>query len=503
MQLALAHVSFAHADAVPLLIDQTHIFEAGWSALVGGNGAGKTTLLRILAGDLRPDRGTIRILPAGVRVRLCPQEVRELAADVRAFAGATDRHAARLRGLLGLDAGGLARWPTLSPGERKRWQVGAALACDPTVLLLDEPTNHLDATARDLLLAALRRFEGIGVVVSHDRGVLNALATRTLRLERGVLRAWSGGYDAARGLWESEARRHHDAYQAVRRQERTLERRLADRRERRDQAASRMRTSRQMKNLHDSDARLQGKRTRGRSAEAALAREIRRVGNALARTRTEAEQFHFHRSVGRDVPIVHAQAPVPDVLRVDEAVLTVGNRALLRDVHLTLGREDRVRVFGPNGAGKSTLLRALLAGGRVPRERVLYLPQELAREDEEALLATLRALPPAERGHTLALLAGLGVEPSRVLASARPSPGEARKVCLALGLARQVWAAVLDEPTNHLDLPSIERLEETLAAYPGALLIVTHDDALARRVTSTRWAIADGWIAVQAENRGE
>ncbi len=499
MQLALAHVSFAHADAVPLLVDQTHVFEAGWSALVGANGAGKTTLLRILAGELRPDGGTVRVLPPGLCVRLCPQEVRELAADVRRLAIASDGLAARLRGVLALDAGALARWPTLSPGERTRWQVGAALASDPAVLLLDEPTNHLDATARDLLVAALRRFEGIGVVVSHDRGLLNALTTRTLRLEHGCLDEWPGGYDAARALWEAEARRDRDAYEAIRQQERKLERRLADRRERRDQAASRMRPSMRIKNRHDSDSRLQFRLTRRRSAEAALAREIRRVGNALARTRAEAQRFHVDRGVGDDVPIGHTRAPVAHVLRIDEPALTLGNRVLLRDVHLTLGREDRVRVHGPNGAGKTTLLRALLAGGRVPRERLLHLPQELGRDYEDVLLATLRTLPPAERGHTLALLAGLGVEPSRVLASARPSPGEARKLCLALGLARHVWAVVLDEPTNHLDLPSIERLEEALAAYPGALLIVTHDDALARRVARTRWAIAGGWIDVQAE----
>src|SRR5262249_42992448 len=253
--------------------------------------------------------------------------------------------------------------------------------------------------ARALLIAALRRFEGIGVVVSHDRGLLNALATRTLRIEHGRLREWSGNYDAARALWEAEARRDRNAYEGVRQQERKLERRLADRRERRDQAASRMRASKRIKNRHDSDARLQFRLTRRRSAEAALAREIRHVGNALARTRAEAERFHIDRGVGCDVPIVHARAPVADVLRIDEPARPVRARLVRRDVHLALGREDRVRLHGPNGAGKTTLLHALLAGGRVPRERLLHLPQELGRDDEDVLLATLRALPPAERGH--------------------------------------------------------------------------------------------------------
>src|SRR4029453_786775 len=185
MQLVLAHVSFAHADAVPLLTDVTHTLEPGWSGLVGANGAGKTTLLRILARDLRPDGGTIRVVPSALRPRLCPQAVCELADDVRVFADVTDGRASRLRGLLELEAGAVVRWPTLSPGERKRWQIGAALADDPAGLPLDEPTTHLDATARDLLIGALHRFQGIGVVVSHDRALLNALTSRTLRLEHG------------------------------------------------------------------------------------------------------------------------------------------------------------------------------------------------------------------------------------------------------------------------------------------------------------------------------
>jgi ATPase subunit of ABC transporter with duplicated ATPase domains len=169
---------------------------------------------------------------------------------------------------------------------------------------------------------------------------------------------------------------------------------------------------------------------------------------------------------------------------------------LVEGAALRLGREDRVRLAGPNGAGKTTLLEALLARATLPRERLLFLPQELAPGAGEALLAEVRALAPEPRGRVLSVVAALGSDPARLLApgAGAPSPGEARKLALALGLGRHAWALVLDEPTNHLDLPAIERLEAALAAYPGALLLVTHDDRLAAAVTRTAWRIASGRV---------
>jgi ATPase subunit of ABC transporter with duplicated ATPase domains len=163
-------------------------------------------------------------------------------------------------------------------------------------------------------------------------------------------------------------------------------------------------------------------------------------------------------------------------------------------VDVRLGRADRVRLAGPNGAGKTTLLGALLSGSTLPPEKVLVLPQELAPRAALSALDEVRGLAPEVRGRVLAMVAALGSDPERVLASRNPSPGEARKLLLALGLGRHAWALVLDEPTNHLDLPTVERLEEALAAYPGALLLVTHDDALAARCTTKTWRIASGRV---------
>ncbi|MBW2460594.1 MAG: ATP-binding cassette domain-containing protein, partial [Deltaproteobacteria bacterium] len=154
--VVFSDVGFAYADSAPILRGVDLRFEAGFTALVGANGAGKSTLLAMITGALTPEDGAVRIEPPGALVVHCPQSVEAKTVGIVGFASAAGKPSARLRARLGLDPGQLARWQTLSEGERKRWQVGAALAQDPDVLLLDEPTNHLDQSARAHLTGALR-----------------------------------------------------------------------------------------------------------------------------------------------------------------------------------------------------------------------------------------------------------------------------------------------------------------------------------------------------------
>ena len=485
-------LSFSYSDAAPLFDAVSLHLESGWTGLVGANGTGKSTLLRILAGLIEPAHGAVRVDPPDPRVRLCPQEVEALGPEIVTLAEDTTAEARRILGRLRLDPMALGRWPTLSPGERKRWQIGAALAAEPDVLLLDEPTNHLDAEGREWLVDALARYRGVGVLVSHDRELLERLPTSIVRLHGGEAIRWIGGYEEARAAWEAERAGRIEARDLAQQAHRKAQRLVHQARQNQEGAAADKSTGRRMKNRHDSDARTLAAATRVEWADGSLGKRMKQALRRRDDAKDAIEAVEIEKELGGSVFVGFEASPKAWIAAVDPSSVRVNGRALTGPTQLGLGRVDRIHLAGPNGAGKTTLLRAFVENLRVPAERVLLLPQELDAEARRNALTEAKALAPAERGRLLSIVAALGVDPGRLLASADPSPGEARKLVLAMGLARHVWALVLDEPTNHLDLPSIERLEAALAAYPGAILLVTHDDRLAAACTGERWRIEDG-----------
>jgi ATPase subunit of ABC transporter with duplicated ATPase domains len=495
--IRLVELSFAYSAAAPLLEQVSLQLESGWTGVVGPNGAGKTTLLRLIAGELVPDAGRVE-LPPRLRPVLCRQSVEACTPEICAFADSVDGRARRMLGRLGLDPVELERWPSLSPGERKRWQIGAALWADPACLLLDEPTNHLDGRARHLLMAALRGFHGVGLVISHDRELLNGLAVNVLRFHHRGLRLWRGNYDTAHSSWQAERAEQQTAWDQTRDQQQRLRHQLADKRKDHAAAEQNKRTGKRMKGPQDTDARSAEAKGRAAGGEKRAARQVALARRRLERTDRRLASFQFRKDPGRSVFVDYRPAPKPWLFRLDTPRLCAGDTTLLEDLHLQVGRADRIRVAGPNGAGKSTLLRALVSRATVPARRLLSLEQELSAARGEELLRSVRELWPELRGRVLSLVAALGVDPEQLLASRLPSPGETRKLAMAFGLGLQVWGLVLDEPTNHLDLPAIERLEQALASYPGALLVVTHDNAFAASCTRITWQLRDRRIIVES-----
>jgi ATPase subunit of ABC transporter with duplicated ATPase domains len=490
--ICLSRVSLAHGGAAPLLEDVTLHLGAGWTGIVGENGLGKTSLLRLISGDLEPVAGHVRRDPPELRVTLCAQEIEHPPVDVdraRAlWSGPAQPGLARLR----VHPSQIQAWSCLSPGERKRWQIAAALADEPDALLLDEPTNHLDREGRALLVDALRRFRGIGIVVTHDRALLDELTERTVRLAERTARLWSGPYSQAREGWRTEEEQRLREWSRLAEAASDLRERLQGLRESSQRAERRGRRV-GGKRLSD-ESSLQGK-GRALAGAARMAREAGRMGRELEGLEEAKRGLAMRRAKGRSVRFEWSAGGASVLARLVSDELGHGEAVILREVSLSVLAGTRIWLQGANGSGKSTLLGALLRAAVRPSE-LLHLPQELLQDDRARLLEGLGDLGPEPRGRLLQMAAALGLDPQRLVSQARLSPGEGRKLLVALGISQGYAGLFLDEPTNHLDLPSIERLEEALADYPGALVLVTHDERLTRRTTSEVWRVEAGRVVM-------
>lgn len=501
--IRLEQLSFTYPGASRPLFQniQLHL-PPGWSAIVGENGAGKSTLMRLIMGELRPTAGKVHQDPEQLSMALCPQRVEHQDALATLAAESWSGHAMRIKSLLGLDDAWeqWMRWETLSPGERKRWQIAGALIARPEVLLLDEPTNHIDRETRALLAGALQEFQGIGLIVSHDRAFLDDLCTQSVWIEGdGQLEVYAGGYSSAREEREQRRDRLRAERDALGARRRSLARQL-DQEQRELARADRSISARsRMKSVRDSDARSMAAKGRAQKAAASHSQRASSTRTDLERAEQKLARAPILKELGRSICVDWEPCPKPRLATLVSDALRAGEKVLYRDLSLTWDREMRIWLRGPNGAGKSTLLREIMLQLHVPRERVLYLPQTIPAEEIEAMLRRLREAAPDARGEWLSILAALGTPPDRILDGSTLSPGEARKLLLAEGLAGNVWGLVLDEPTNHLDLPSIERLQAALLDYLGALLLITHDDHLGHACADEAWTLGQRiereWLA--------
>lgn len=473
------------STTMPILKDFSGHFPRGWTGIIGANGAGKTTFLRLASGMLLPSQGTVR---ASGEVMYCHQQTDDPPEHLAEFLLATDAEAARLRGQLNVDGDWLSRWGVLSHGERKRAQIAVALWRRPDILAADEPTNHIDLEAQRLLRQALRAFRGVGLLVSHDRALLDDLCARCLMLQppQAILR--HGGYSRATEQARSERMATRRARELARDEVSRLQREAL----RRAQEAAGADAKRSKRKLakRDSDARERIDRARVTGKHGKAGRLLSQLSGRLHQARDALVSLRVEKEYRLGIELTGEVSTRNALFRLPPGELPLGESRDLVFPELVMSAQDRIALTGPNGSGKSTLLRHIVSQLILPEERVIYLPQELEPTAARQSLAELRQLPSPRLGEVMACISRLGSRPERLLESENPSPGELRKILLALGIARRPHLIIMDEPTNHLDLPSIECLEEALDATVCGLLLVAHDERFLARLATKRWIIA-------------
>ena len=447
--------------------------------IVGRNGDGKTTLLEVMTGLEEPDSGRVS-MSRGLHVGYLHQgdELVDTHTVREAVLGGLEDHVwaadQKTREVVEeLLAGVALDRPVLglSGGERRRCSLAALLLGDHDLIVLDEPTNHLDVEAVAWLAAHLRTRDQALVVVTHDRWFLDEVCQWTWEVHDGVVDAYEGGY-AAYVLAKAERARQASASEA--RRANLAKKELAWLR-------------------------------RGAPARTAKPKFRIEAANALIedvpppRDRLELQKFATQR-LGKQV------------LDVEDVDLQRGERTLLTGATWRLGPGDRVGLVGVNGAGKTSVL-SLLSGdleptaGKVKRGRTVamrHLTQQLDDLDPNVrvlpMVESYRRVVKTDGGEISAtsMLERFGFTGDKLTARiGELSGGERRRFQLLMLLLEEPNVLLLDEPTNDLDIDTLQVLEDFLDAWPGTLVVVSHDRYFLERVTDSVWALlGDGQVSM-------
>lgn len=480
------NLSFVYESmSKPLLTDISVRFDRGWTGIIGANGSGKTTLMKLATNLLQPNQGSLRITGDAI---YCAQRTDQIPDGFQDLLQAMDGEAWEIRGRLEVEEQWLDRWETLSHGERKRAQIATALWRQPSILAIDEPTNHLDRESRQLLTKGLERFGGVGLLVSHDRELLDSLCKKSLFLEPPGAQLRTGTIESIRqqiALEDDTALKEHEI---AKRELKKLERKANKHREEAGNA-NKKRSKRKL-DKKDSDGRAKINMARVTGKDAVQGKLLNQINGRRRQAQSRLNEIVIKKRDPTGIWQSGECSRRSVLFNIPAEKIPLGKERMLSIPNLILKPTDRVSITGANGAGKSTLLGRIISRLELSEEKVIYLPQEVGMEESRHIKRQVEKLSGEKLGTLMTIVSRLGSNPSQLLESELPSPGEVRKLLLAFGIIKVPHLIIMDEPTNHLDLPSIESLEEALIDFPAALLLVSHDRRFLGKLTTTNWHLS-------------
>jgi macrolide transport system ATP-binding/permease protein len=470
--------------AQPIFKNISLHFRKGWTGIVGANGSGKTTLLKLALGNITPDSGTIESPYEGV---YCEQRTDNIPLQFEDFLENWDTDSYILKGQLEIEADWKERWQSLSHGERKRAQIATVLWQNPAFLTIDEPTNHIDRNGRLQLIQSLKSYKGVGLIISHDRELLETLCHGSVFLLNGSAVYQPGLYSEGKKQIERDIEHQHKKWDQTYTELKKLKKLASGFRSR----AAHANHQRSKKGIspkdHDAKSKIDAARVTGKDALAGKA--MNQLQGRINQTKKKID----HIAINKQYQTGIIQQSIPShrkmILRFPEGEFTVIHQLKFRHKELMVQSKDKIAVVGNNGCGKSTLISYLINQVSGLQDQLVYLPQEISAKHSKHLLAEIKLLSNRQLGEIMTIIRRLGSNPAQILDSQLPSPGEFRKILIALGVLKKPSLMILDEPTNHLDLPSIECLETALKNFKAALIIVSHDQLFLNQVTDITWSM--------------
>lgn len=490
------NLSFSYKTSQVSLFENFDLkIQEKWTVIAGSNGCGKSTLLKLIAGLEAPDSGKIQL---DGEIIYCPQETKDIPQNIYTSFWSPENDIRKFFSILKITEDMIERYETLSGGEKKRIQIACALAEKPSLLLLDEPTNHLDKKTVQLILSALKNFEGMGLIVSHDRYFTDQLCTKTVYLSRES-KDFAGGRDIIVaqtyncGLSEAIKRRQ-EASEISRNKWNTLDSKMESEKKRSQKLQeenSRSREKLSKKTLDSKDHDMKHKLDCYR-----LSGADRNSGDAKARldtqiSHTQQQRDSVNKTLMRKEGFSVLEIENNKSIIVEKTELVAGTYKLSIP-HVEFAPGEKIALTGENGTGKSLFIKHIIdiLKKENKQSQIMYLPQEISNEQQSSVLQEYAALKNDEKGAVLSTLYRLGSEPESLFGDydgeQSVSPGELRKLMISMAILKPLSLLILDEPTNHMDITSVLALENALSQIKCGLLVISHDEAFLEKITTRK-----------------